>query len=362
LFLTSARGWRGSGISFAKIAIGLAERGHQTLVVTRAAEVTQGFARQGVPVSELQIRNTGFREVAGLRRLLSSQKAHAIMADSPRDLRLAVLAGLWPRRPVVYRYNLNYRTPRNHLGDRLYARGVAGTVFLSEFIEQEVRSANLLVGSGATFRIPNGFDTRYFAPDSAAGAAFRVSYGILPSETVVLTAGKLVRGKRLDLALEALGRIRAAGKPVTYLLCGNGPEESMVRYTGARLGLKVVITGSIEQQLLRGAYNAADLVLHTARETFGNVIGEAMACGRAVACVRDGAAPEVVGDDGKAGVVAPSEDIEALASAVADILNDPVRRAMIGAAARRRIEQVFPLERMISGYEEMFAAMARPPA
>jgi glycosyltransferase involved in cell wall biosynthesis len=113
----------------------------------------------------------------------------------------------------------------------------------------------------------------------------------------------------------------------------------------------------IDQKTLRGAYNAADLVLHTGKETFGNVVGEAMSCGRTVVCVGEGAAPEVLGRDGKAGLLVPPDDNDALASEVTRLLNDPDLCRVIGTAARRRIEQVFPVQRMVSGYEEMFAGI-----
>jgi glycosyltransferase involved in cell wall biosynthesis len=323
-------------------------------MVSRSPQVTAGLVANALAVSELQIRNTGVRETVGLRRVLRDHQAHAIMADTPRDLRLSVLATRWPRRAVVYRYNLNYRSPRHHLGDRLYALGISATVYLSEFIERQAEPGGRRFGSGRSYRIPNGFDTDMFAPDPEAGAAFRARIGVNAEEAVVLTAGKLVPGKRLERGVEALGRLKAGGRGLTYVLCGEGPEEARLRALAHDLGLRIRFTGMLDQAALRGAYNAADLVLHTARETFGNVVGEAMACARPVACVREGAAPEVIGDDGRAGILLPADDTQAIASAVADLLADPARRDMIGHAARSRIERVFPLQRMISGYEEMF--------
>jgi glycosyltransferase involved in cell wall biosynthesis len=46
----------------------------------------------------------------------------------------------------------------------------------------------------------------------------------------------------------------------------------------------------------------------------------------------------VVGD---AGVLVPPGDAVALASAIAELLEDPARREELGEAARRRIEQQF---------------------
>jgi glycosyltransferase involved in cell wall biosynthesis len=356
VLLISASGWRGSGVSFAKIAHGLADRGHRILVVTRTPPVTAGFVADGIPATELQLRNTGLSEVSRLRRVLGRHRAQAVMADTPRDLRLSVLAALFTRRRVVYRYNMNYRRPRTDFGDRLYTRRVAATVYLSEFIQHEARAAGVRLG-GTAHLIPNGFDTDIFAPDPQAALAFRTQFRLADGDLVVLTAGKLVRGKRLDRSIDALARVRLQDRRVTYVLCGDGPEEAELKKEAEQAGVRVLFTGMIDQKTLRAAYNAADVVLHPGRETFGNVLGEAMSCGRPVISVQEGAAPEVIGPNGLAGALVPPDDADALASALTHLLNDAVQRQRMGLAARQRIEQVFPLHRMVSGYEDMFAAI-----
>jgi glycosyltransferase involved in cell wall biosynthesis len=356
VLLISASGWRGSGISFAKIAHGLADRGHHVLLITRTAAVTAGFMAEGLAATELQLRNTGIPEVSRLRRVLGRHGAEAIMADTPRDLRLSVLAGLLTRRQIVYRYNMNYRRPRSDFGDRLYARRIAATVYLSEFIQREARDAGARFG-GSAYLIPNGFDTDVFAPDEGAGTAFRAQYHLEPNEPLVLTAGKLVRGKRVERGIAALAQVQLNGRRPTYVLCGDGPEENELKREADRRGIRVLVTGTVDQKTLRGAYNAAEVVLHTGRETFGNVVGEAMSCGRAVASVHEGAAPEVIGTNGEAGVLVSPDDPGALALVLSRLLSDPVQRRTMGAVARRRIQQLFPLSRMISGYENMFAAI-----
>jgi glycosyltransferase involved in cell wall biosynthesis len=354
VILTSASGWRGSGVSFAKIARGLAARGHRMLVVATYPQVAAGFVAEGVTVTELELRKTRFREVASLSHVLAQQHARVIMADTPRDLRLSVLAGLWRRCPVVYRYNLNHRRPRTDLAERLFAQGVTGTVFLSKFIEHAARTESVRY-RGKSYLIPNGFDTEVFAPHQQDGAAFRARFAVDSEDALILTAGSLVAGKRVERGIAALSRVRLDHRRLTYVLCGDGPEQTRLGEMANRLGVRLVVTGMVDQKTLRAAYNAADIVLHTGKETFGNVVGEAMSCGRAVVCVREGAAPEVVGEGEEAGVLVPPDDAEALAYAVTGLLNDPERCRAIGVAARRRVEQVFPLQRMISGYEAMFA-------
>jgi glycosyltransferase involved in cell wall biosynthesis len=63
-----------------------------------------------------------------------------------------------------------------------------------------------------------------------------------------------------------------------------------------------------------------------------------MSCGAPVVSTTAGALPEVVGD---AGLLVPPADPAALAAAIAQLLDDPAKRAELGALARQRILEKF---------------------
>ena len=65
-----------------------------------------------------------------------------------------------------------------------------------------------------------------------------------------------------------------------------------------------------------------------------------MACGTPVVATTAGAFPEVIAD-GETGILVPPADARALADAIAALLADPARRAAMGAAGTRRIEEQF---------------------
>src|SRR3954469_19893897 len=191
--LTSAKGWRGSGASYAKLATGLAARGHGTQLVTTAGRLSERFRHEGLEVTEIPGRNTGGREVWALLQSLRRISAQAVMVDTPRDLRLAAWATLAHPARVVYRYNLNYRRPRNHFADRLYARRVSACIFQSGFIQDNTRLHEPWVAGVRSYRVPNGDDSSRFAPGPAAAEAFRRSWEIPPGALVALTSAKLER-------------------------------------------------------------------------------------------------------------------------------------------------------------------------
>jgi glycosyltransferase involved in cell wall biosynthesis len=75
-------------------------------------------------------------------------------------------------------------------------------------------------------------------------------------------------------------------------------------------------------------------VLPTLREPFGIAFVDAMLC--KVPCIgtQVGAVPEILGS---AGICVPPANAGALAGAIAQLLDDPARRAAMGDAGRRRV-------------------------
>jgi glycosyltransferase involved in cell wall biosynthesis len=357
--LTSANGWRGSGVSYAKLARGLAARGHVAHLVTARPRLTSRLVQEGLEVTEIPGRDTGLREVLALRRVLARIGAEVIVTDTPRDVRLSFYATLMHRARIVYRYNLNYRRPRTHLMDRLYLSRVAACIYQSRYIRDDAIGHAAWMARIPSYQVPNGYDTLRFAPRPDAAAAFRAVCGIPASARVVLSAAKLTRGKGHDVAIEALSRVCRGGVELVYVICGDGHLEGELADMTRRAGLPALFTGLLNSRDMIGAYNAADLVVHPSlQEIFPNAVGEAMSCARPVVAADAGGTAELLGRDGTTGVLVPPADAKALGDAIGALLADPARRSALGEAARRRIEAEFPVERMVDGYERALLEVA----
>jgi glycosyltransferase involved in cell wall biosynthesis len=82
-------------------------------------------------------------------------------------------------------------------------------------------------------------------------------------------------------------------------------------------------------------------VLPSHTEGFPNVLLEAMACAKAIVGTDVGAVPEALNIGGtlECGICLPSCNSEAIANALAELLNDAEKRRTLGLAARRRVEE-----------------------
>ena len=76
-------------------------------------------------------------------------------------------------------------------------------------------------------------------------------------------------------------------------------------------------------------------------EGFSLPTAELMACETPLVVSRAGAIPEVVGPDGECADLVTPGDVGELETALAALLDDPERRARMGAAGRRRVQELF---------------------
>jgi len=105
-------------------------------------------------------------------------------------------------------------------------------------------------------------------------------------------------------------------------------------------------------------YALADfVVLPSLYEGMPLVAIEAAAAGRAlIATAVDGTMEVVV--PGVTGVLVPKRSVEALADAIHDLLDHPLKAQALGRAARRRAEMLFSVERQIQDTSRLFEEFA----
>lgn len=347
--LLTAPAWRGSATSFAKIAQGLERRGHRVQIVTAAEAVAERFRALQLDAVATPLRDSGLASAARLRRVL---RADVVLADAPRDVRLAALATLGRRTRVLWRFNLPNRPVPHDLLARALFRRLDGIICQSAWAEALLRDVAPWLATLPVARIPNGYDVVRLAPSVTRAAAFRASLGIAPEAPLVVTVGALSPEKGVPVAIDATARLRARHPALLHLLVGEGEDQHALR-AGAPPHCRFL--GALDPDATADAMRAADVVLlPSAREIFPNVVAEAMAVGAAVVTVRGGAAAEVTGDAAR--LVEPGA-ASAMAEAMGALLEDPMRRAELGQRARARIVSDLGLERMERGYAEVVSSV-----
>lgn len=355
VLLTAVAGWRGSATSFLKIALGLSGRGSAVRAIVGGADLARRFADAGVPTEVTSYRHTGLHAALDLSRRLRAARCDVLIVDTPRDLRIGVLAARMAGAQVLYRYNLSYRAAHTGIVERTYLRGAGGCVFQSRAVRSEFVRVYPSLAAHPYWLIPNGYSEAAGIADPASVVALREQLQLASDRPTIVTGAVLASGKGHALLFDAVQQLAAAGVAHSLVVCGGGGDAARIEADARARNVAAHFTGELDAAGMRAAYTLADIVIHPSeREVFPNVVAEAMAIGRAVIAVDSWGTPEVLGD---AGVLVPPDSV-ALAAAAHALCVDPQRRTNLGTAARHRIREHFPLERMVDGYARVVAALA----
>jgi glycosyltransferase involved in cell wall biosynthesis len=138
--------------------------------------------------------------------------------------------------------------------------------------------------------------------------------------------------------LRALAVARRAVPDARAILVGDGIERRRMERLARdlRLGSAVTFTGLVPDT--RPFVRRSNVVALTSdHEGLPNALIEAMAMGRPLIATRCGGTREIV-DDGVNGLLV-THDVDAIASALIDVLGDPVRQHAMAIEARARAER-----------------------
>jgi glycosyltransferase involved in cell wall biosynthesis len=252
-------------------------------------------------------------------------------------------------------------------GSRQLMQRIASELDVVTYISDYTRDrlAPALSGRSRLAQLSPGVDVDRFTPD-ADGSAVRRHYA-LGQAPVVVCVSRLVARKGQDVLVAGWPRVLGRHPSARLLLVGGGPAEATLRRAVAARGLEdsVVFTGPVDPAELPGHYAAGDVFAMPCRtrragldvEGLGMVFLEAAACGRPVVAGTSGGAPETVREGVTGHVVDPRSPV-AVADTIADLLADPARARVMGAAARAWVEERWSWTRIA----DTFAGLLEPGA
>jgi phosphatidylinositol alpha-mannosyltransferase len=140
--------------------------------------------------------------------------------------------------------------------------------------------------------------------------------------------------KGLSVLLRAFELIGAERQALRLLVAGPGDTAEVAARVPAWLRDRVVLLGQVSEAVKVQVYHSVDVFCapNTGGESFGIVLAEAMAAGAPIVASDLDAFRRVL-RGGRAGELFSSGDPADLAAAIARLLDDPARRAMLSAAA-----------------------------
>ncbi|MEU4036133.1 glycosyltransferase family 4 protein [Streptomyces collinus] len=174
-----------------------------------------------------------------------------------------------------------------------------------------------------------------------------------PSQ-VIAAAGRLVRGKRFDLLIEAFADIAVKYPEWTLRIYGAGTDRERLRRLIDEQGLDgraalMGVVSPIEAEFAKAAIVASA----SDAESFGMTLVEAMRCGVPVVATDCPLGPAEIVRDGVDGRLVPTGDRHALAAALCELIADEPARRRMGEAARFAAARFDPVH-VAHAYEDLF--------
>jgi glycosyltransferase involved in cell wall biosynthesis len=285
-----------------------------------------------------------------LRKVLARLNPTAVVAHGGDAMKYAVPAVIGTGRSLVYCVIGTYAGSPAPMHVWLW-RCIMARADLVVAVGDEVLdecTGRFRVAPQQAVMIPNGRDPSLYHPRSGSADA---------APATIIFVGALTRGKQPDRFVEVVRRLRDDGRAVHALVVGDGPLAGALAPLAAAQGIELLGSRSDVPELLRRAH----VFVFTGRATGEGMPGVLIEAGLsglpAVSTPVPGAA--TVLRDGCTGLIV-HDSVAAMAAAVGQLLDDPDRRAAMGASARRRCVAAFTLDLMAERWRDALQPLVIP--
>jgi phosphatidylinositol alpha-mannosyltransferase len=328
-------------------AVELRRRGHEVTIVTSRfrqgeAENAPGLVRIGynimIPFNGAFVDlAVGVRLKAQLRSLMRAFDFDLVHVHAPLVPTLPLLAVQAAECPIVGTFHMTGRHTRMLEWIHGMFQPIVSRLDARVAVSQTARDFTAHYFPGDYHVIPNGVDVDLFHPNVAPIERWRD-----PDHENILFVGRLDPRKGVQLLLDSMPEVveRTRGRARLLLV---GDSYLRLKYQTSVPGSMrrhIHFVGHVPSHELPRWYATGDVFVSpaTGNESFGIVLLEAMATGRAVVAsdilgYRSVVTPNVNG------VTFPPGDRAALARTLSRLLNDPEHRLLLGARGRARAQE-----------------------
>lgn len=311
-----------------------------------------------VPMKRLRYLNL-YSLISGVWRLIeviNRYKIDIIHANGSRCMIYGGIAGKIKRIPVIWHVRI---IEKDNLLDRILSKLADRIIVISNSVRDRF---NWLKNREKISVIYNGIDIDDFSRDINTDK-IRKELSITEDEIVIGTVGQLIPMKGHKYFIEAAKIVLEKIKNVKFIITGSSQENSsyemelknMVK--NYNLEDKIIFTGYRKD--IKNIIALMDIFVFSAvGEGFGRVLIEAMVLQKPIVAANSGGIPEIV-VDGKTGLLVPENDPHSIASAVIMLINEKDTRDRMGRAGRKRVEEMFTIERHTRDIENLYSEVLK---
>jgi phosphatidyl-myo-inositol alpha-mannosyltransferase len=263
-----------------------------------------------------------------VRRWLSAGRFDVLHVHEPVTPSLSMLAVLYARSPVVATFHTATTRSRAMAAAQGVLQVVLEKITARIAVSDLARRVQVEHLDGGGWEIPNGVAVARFA-EAAPLPGWPGTGG------AVGFLGRFSEPRKgFPILLNALSRLVPHRPDLRLLVAGPGDPEEAVADRARAVRDRITFLGTVSEQDKARMLRSVDVYVapNTGGESFGMILTEAMAAGTPVVASDLDAFRRVL-DGGRAGELFPAGDADALAGAIAGLLDDPQRRAELADRA-----------------------------
>lgn len=204
------------------------------------------------------------------------------------------------------------------------------------------------------FPVVSGIDLSLLDFSNQHRESIRKKLKLSDSTVLIGGIGRFVPVKGLDLFVELIPKVLAKYPDVKFYLVGDGPMKPQIKAKIKEYKIQKNIFMTSFQEISAPLQAIDILVVPSRNEGQSRTLVEGMLLKKGVIATQVGGIPDVV-EQGKTGLLVPSEDVEALAQAIISLLKNKNKIKTLGQAACQSAKKRFALEQMIQSLENVYA-------
>ncbi|MEW4563354.1 glycosyltransferase family 4 protein [Bremerella sp. JC770] len=352
--LISGFGVNGAIIQCLRLAEGLAKRGHDvTLVGRNGSWIQSQLPGTNVKFHESTLKRWPFHDLKAMARWIEDQRIDIVHTHNTSGQIFGTMLKWFTKVPVVATAHHTKLHAYWMLNDFVVAnsdhtRGIE--INWNRVRPRNVETVRALIDHAP---IPQNADH--------LRDRWRCDNGFTPNDKLIGIVGDVCKRKNHLLLLKAMPEILRRVPNAKVAVIGNRFPEytAQIQANIKKLGLEKEFRFIDFQFDIPNMMRAIDLLVACpTQEAFGLTPPEAMAAFKPVVATRVGGLLESV-VDGETGYLVPSNNVSALSSACAKVLENDDLAEQMGVAGRARFLEMFDNHRNVIRHEEIYTDVAR---
>ena len=310
------------------------------------AEKMRAMVTEVIPLKMGRIRHLNLFVIRKLASIMKKQKIHLVHTDSSTETFYAGIAARSLGIPLIWHVRVS---EHEWFLDRLLSFLSTRLILVAEALSSRFK---WLKNTQKMVVVYNGIDIEQFDAFPAS-SSIREEFNIGKDTVLLGFIGRIEKRKGPEYLISAMKNVDNA----KLILVGKGEEgySKRIKSLCKELGVANHIIYAGYRKNIPSILKEIDIIVFpTIRgEGFSRVILEAMASAKPVIATDDAGNKEAV-INGITGYIVPTKDAMALGIKINELTASKEKREQMGSSGRKRVEEMFTIERNIQEIEKLY--------